>query len=251
MAEVVVAAPKAEQSGIGQAVQLRGSVIVEKRRGAQVEEWAIDATPATCVLIALEHLEGPREFDLVVSGINSAENIGTDTFASGTVGAARMAADLGYPSIALSVRRDASHLSEVASLARKLVAEAIERKLPGGHILNVNFPSGASKSWKTPLLTFAAARGFDIGFQEGSTADRAAKGSESAEPSETGDVRRDARRFRASIRLHRGELPVGSDAWALAGRHVSVSLLRSLAAVGASDRRFEGTGSLVRWGFFQ
>jgi 5'-nucleotidase len=251
VADVVVAAPKSGQSGAGQALMLSGAVTVEKRGSSKIEEWAIDATPATCVLLALEHLNGGRKFDIVVSGINSAENVGSDVFASGTVGAARMAADLGYPAIALSVRRDGSHLKEVAAAARRLVFEAVEKKLPGGHVLNVNFPKGASDSWKTPLLTFGAARGFDVVFREGSAASADAKDSKAAAPPKTDDAAPAVRTFRASIRLHRGTPPTGSDTWALAKGHVSVTLLRSMGASASSNAQFGGIGSLARWGFFR
>jgi len=63
--------------------------------------FGVKATPATCVRLALESLvETP---DLVVTGINKGENLGTVTFYSATVGAAREAALKRIPAIAVSL----------------------------------------------------------------------------------------------------------------------------------------------------
>lgn len=69
-------------------------------------EFTLSGTPADCVRVALTTVF--PEVDVVLSGINRGGNLGADLYTSGTVAAAREAALLGRPAIALSqyIRRD-------------------------------------------------------------------------------------------------------------------------------------------------
>jgi len=60
--------------------------------------YAVDGFPADSVRVALEELGIVP--DLVVSGVNSGQNVGPFAALSGTVGAARYAARAGYPAVA-------------------------------------------------------------------------------------------------------------------------------------------------------
>ena len=141
--EVVVVAPKENNSYIGHRVTVRQPMSVE-----QVEDgfWVLDGTPADCVRVALKALG--RDFDLVLSGINHGGNLGADVYASGTVAAAREAFFLGVPSVAFSQFRR-SHLSEVQwDVARSRAKQALEYVLEqkaGLSYWNVNLP------WPTPF----------------------------------------------------------------------------------------------------
>lgn len=64
--------------------------------------FAINATPATCVRLALECLL-PEKPDIVISGINKGDNVGVVTFYSATVSCARKAAFKGIPAVAVSL----------------------------------------------------------------------------------------------------------------------------------------------------
>src|SRR5437016_12901859 len=64
-------------------------------------EWAIDGTPADCVIVALHKLL-PEKPDMVISGINHGANLGENVYYSGTVGAAREGALHHIPSVAMS-----------------------------------------------------------------------------------------------------------------------------------------------------
>lgn len=68
--------------------------------------YHLSGTPADCVRVALTALL--PEIDWVISGINRGGNLGVDIYSSGTVAAAREAAFLRKPAIAISqyVRRD-------------------------------------------------------------------------------------------------------------------------------------------------
>lgn len=61
----------------------------------------VDGTPADCVRAAIA-LPGEPRPDWVLAGVNHGSNLGIDVFYSGTVAAAREAAILGIPAIALS-----------------------------------------------------------------------------------------------------------------------------------------------------
>lgn len=99
---VVVVAPSENYSGIGMARNVDfGSFITYSVEGDGV--YAIDATPADCVMVGLLHVM--PDADLVISGSNFGQNLGPMVNSSGTVGAAvRAAAGFGVPSLAVSVQ---------------------------------------------------------------------------------------------------------------------------------------------------
>jgi len=101
--DVVVAAPKREQSWIGRAMSRRNPVTVEKFDGYDCPAWSIDGTPTDCVNIALDHLMD-RKPDIVISGMNIGYNAGVPfILCSGTLGAAIEGAMWGVRALAISV----------------------------------------------------------------------------------------------------------------------------------------------------
>ena len=68
----------------------------------QWEGLGINCTPALCINYADDEIIA-EPIDLVISGINYGENIGTCVTVSGTVGAAIEAADRGIPALAISL----------------------------------------------------------------------------------------------------------------------------------------------------
>ncbi|NPV86580.1 MAG: 5'/3'-nucleotidase SurE [Anaerolineae bacterium] len=104
---VTVAAPREQTSASGRSLPLSSDGKIEIRK-LQIgnQEWdtfAIGGTPAQAVLHAVLEIM-PQRPDLVVSGINYGENIGTAITLSGTVGAALEAAALNIPAIAVSLQ---------------------------------------------------------------------------------------------------------------------------------------------------
>ena len=84
-----------------------GEFRVERRDlGEGIEAYALDGYPADCVLFAVAGPMRDRPPDLVISGINGGPNLGDDWFGSGTIGAARTAAYIGIPSVAISGLED-------------------------------------------------------------------------------------------------------------------------------------------------
>ena len=101
--DLTVVAPADDQSGTGDSTTYDQSTVTTERTRTRSGSpaTAVKGTPADGVLWALGSGLGTRP-DLVVSGINSAENLGTSIPGSGTVGAARTAARAGIPALAVS-----------------------------------------------------------------------------------------------------------------------------------------------------
>jgi len=124
---VYVIAPDVNRSGISHALSLISGPV--KLCRLMEDTWSCSGYPADCVLLALLG-ELPEKPDLVISGINQGENLGTDIIFSGTAAAARQASFAGIPAVALSLAgRDnycwdmavswsADHLEELAALWR-------------------------------------------------------------------------------------------------------------------------------------
>ena len=137
LGEVTVVAPKYEQSAKSHGIEIHEPFEVTRREVDGIEIYTVDSTPADCVRYAVLGME--LKFDLIISGINRGLNIGTDMLYSGTVSAAREAAILGLPAIALSTPPEyypdaVVHLDEVFDYVK-------ERKLLEIHgTYNVNIP---------------------------------------------------------------------------------------------------------------
>lgn len=137
---VTVAAPDRGRSGSSHGVTSDRPIAVRESERAGQRWIAIDALPATCVRLAVEELL-PEKPDIVLSGINHGENLGAVTFYSATVGAAREAAFLGLPAIAVNLvsSKDmdfAGAAAVVADIVRALGRDGV----PPGTFLNVNVP---------------------------------------------------------------------------------------------------------------
>jgi 5'-nucleotidase len=138
IAEVIIVAPSYERSGAAQSLTLRQPIVCHKISDT---EWAIDGTPADCVIVALHKiLQTPP--DLVVSGINHGGNLGENVYYSGTVGAAREAAIHHVPGIAMSLctKRADADFTPSARLARQAAELVLKEGLNSQVLLNVNVP---------------------------------------------------------------------------------------------------------------
>lgn len=99
--DVTVVAPKYEQSGKSQGIELHEAFEVKRLELDEgITAWSVDSTPADCIRFAVFGLK--EHFDLVISGINRGYNIGTDVMYSGTVGAVFESVSLGMKAIAFS-----------------------------------------------------------------------------------------------------------------------------------------------------
>ncbi len=101
LGEVIVVAPKVEQSGKSQAIDIINPIEVKKVDFEEgIEAYAVDSTPADCVRFGIVGLH--NKYNLVISGINRGYNMGKDIIYSGTVGAIFEAYGMGVKAMALS-----------------------------------------------------------------------------------------------------------------------------------------------------
>ena len=170
IADIVVAAPATQQSGTGHGITYREPIMVRVIEESDTLHWySVAARPATTVRLALDELmEAPP--DLVISGINTSANLGTSTWVSGTVAAAREAALDGLPAFAVSLQGGAQDAlgdyEAAARYVRTLIEELKERDmLSSGLLLNINFPSGVANGIQGVHLTNASTKAGVQGYE--------------------------------------------------------------------------------------
>jgi 5'-nucleotidase len=136
--EVWVFAPDGERSGTSHRLTL-GSPIQKKEVGERM--YSCSGTPADCALLVLLGAL-PCKPDIVVSGINIGPNIGTDIIYSGTAAAARQAAIMGTPGIAVSLNAFPPRLL-FDPLARFVACNiaALADMWDDRHFININAPN--------------------------------------------------------------------------------------------------------------
>lgn len=154
IAEITVVAPAVEQSGTGAGITFRSPLKIDKNMwDSHTTVWSVNGTPADCVKLGLNVILKSKP-DLIVSGINRGSNAGRNVFYSGTVGGAIEGALQGIPSIAFSC---IDYLNTDYELAEKyvpaIVTGTMERLLPQGTLLNVNFPEKNGAQIKGIKLT--------------------------------------------------------------------------------------------------
>lgn len=112
--------------------------------GDGITAWGVDGFPGDCVILATSGFLPDDPPDLIVSGVNSGPNLADAYLASGTIGAARLAAQQGIPAIAFSNLKpdDASMMDAVPRWCVALASTDAVRDLEPGEYLTVNFPRG-------------------------------------------------------------------------------------------------------------
>lgn len=160
IAEVVVVAPDRELHGMGASVSLHEPVRVKEMAPVMdgVEHYAIEGTPADCVILALNKLAKDR-VDLVVSGVNRGWNLGDDVIISGTVGAALQGFVHGVPSVAVSAPlSDNPRFDDAAKFAALVVKKFESGEIETNACLNVNLPNLPREEISGVKLTYPANR---------------------------------------------------------------------------------------------
>ncbi|MCH8235620.1 MAG: 5'/3'-nucleotidase SurE, partial [Chloroflexi bacterium] len=156
LGDVIVVAPDRDRSGVGAGLTLndpvRAKTIMSPVSG--VEAWAVEGTPGDSVILGLKQLS-KEPVDLLLSGINTGNNIGTDLIVSGTVGAALQAFLNGTAAAAISVgiARDAE--SPIVGAAIHDLAESMLEHIAAGGptpFVNVNFPRTSDGPYKGAML---------------------------------------------------------------------------------------------------
>jgi 5'-nucleotidase len=153
IADVTIVAPAANQSGKGHSITIEDPIYVDSLTlSGDLQATSVTGTPATSVKVALGALLAQKP-DLVVSGINRGWNVGSVTYVSGTVGAAREAALAGLPAIAASLASEESNYGAAAEVVRQVVQIARRVRFERGVFLNVNVPAGSPTAIKGIQLT--------------------------------------------------------------------------------------------------
>ncbi|HEX7135489.1 MAG TPA: 5'/3'-nucleotidase SurE [Iamia sp.] len=144
--EVAVVAPLEQQSGTGGTFTEGAVESQEEQTASGHDAIAVAGFPSDSVRVALDELEMTP--DLVVSGINEGQNVGTLVDVSGTIGAARAAVARGIPALAMSasVAEFERGYEAGAELLVAWVEEHIEALLAGDapvEVTSINIPSCA------------------------------------------------------------------------------------------------------------
>ena len=169
LGEVLVVAPVVQQSGTGRSMPPASQGRIVRHRialnGRQVDGYAVEGSPAQAVQHGVLEIAS-RLPDLVVSGINFGENVGSGITVSGTVGAAMEAADFGIPAIAFSQQTDPSYYLNASEsvdmrMARHFLhffaRRVLEVRLPPGvDLLKIDVPMHATA--QTPWRWTRASR---------------------------------------------------------------------------------------------
>ncbi len=152
--KVTVVAPRTEQSAVGHAITMKIPLrVTEYYKDGKFFGYAVDGTPADCIKMGIRNI---LKFspDIVVSGINNGSNAAINIIYSGTVSAAREAAIMDVPAIAISVtNHDAKDFSYAGRVAQKLTKLVSEKGLETGTLLNVNVPDVPEDEINGILLT--------------------------------------------------------------------------------------------------
>lgn len=171
LGEVVVAAPSRQYSGAGRGLPTTSSGVIERHTvrldGKDWSGYSVAGAPAQVVLHAcLEIL--PHLPDLVVSGINYGENVGSGITASGTVGAALEAADMCLPSLAISLETDTTHhysnsdqidFTTAAHFTHHFGQLLLEKSFPSDvRVLKVDVPEDATPETPWELTRMSMSR---------------------------------------------------------------------------------------------
>lgn len=144
--EVWVVAPETDQSGLSHSLTLNDPLRLRK---IEDKVYAVRGTPTDCVIMGIREVL-PEAPDLVLSGINSGQNISDDVTYSGTIAAAMEGTMLRVPSIALSQSYDWTSGDEIPwSVSRDhsvdVIKKVLAKGIPESILININFPSCASE----------------------------------------------------------------------------------------------------------
>lgn len=203
--EIVVAAPRENQSAAGASLTLRKQIEWESVKNppvANIQAWAVGGRPGDAAIVGLEHLS--ESTDILISGINQGANIGFDLSISGTVGAALQGYFRGITSFAISYAMtpqtevDWSTAEHIASI---ICGKALSEEIPKKSFLNINIPLAPIEEIAGIIITRAEETGY---FQ-------------------LEDVKNNGSKLKRKTSADPKPIPqVGTDLWALSQKYVSI-----------------------------
>lgn len=165
---VHVVAPRGQFSGSGRSLPPTSDGLIKPQQmhvdGKDWTVYAVGGTPAQTVLHAVLEVI-PQRLDLVVSGINYGENLGTGITISGTIGAALEAASLGIPALGISLETEREYhlsyspdidFSAAGHFTTVFAGLLLDKRLPPDvDVLKVDVPSEADVNtpWEITRLS--------------------------------------------------------------------------------------------------
>lgn len=168
LGNITVAAPSKQQTATGRSlIGNRNQSFLETEidtGGKKIKAYHIDCTPALVMKFAFTTIFREKKPDLVISGINYGENIGSDITVSGTLGAAFEASSIGIPAIAASLQTAIEFHHEYGDLdwtGAEYFLNMFTKKFinsegfSGFNILKIDIPDSADKDtpWIKTSLT--------------------------------------------------------------------------------------------------
>ena len=161
LGDLLMVAPATQQTGMGRGIPpvIGGQIRREEVTvGCQaMPAYSLTGSPALAVIYGVlalaPHVYGRRP-DLLISGINYGENLGTCVTSSGTVGAALQAAEMGILGLAASLETDQAyhfnhgrdvHWDVAARITRHFAGAMLAKQLPFDvDVLKIDVPSDAT-----------------------------------------------------------------------------------------------------------
>jgi 5'-nucleotidase len=175
MADILECAPDSARSGFSCAFSATTPLRLTLRHEEEgLQVWSSNGTPVDCVKLALSQLLRGRQPSMVIGGINHGDNGSVNTHYSGTMGVVLEGCMKYLPSVAFSLcdHADDADFGPLRPYIRKMVARVLDKGLPRGVCLNVNFPLQpvfrgvricrmAQGSWLNEISVCHHPRGYD------------------------------------------------------------------------------------------
>lgn len=139
--EITLISPYVEQSGMSHRLTITKPMQLREIELEGINGYALDGSPVDCVRVYKSITD--KNIDACISGINYGRNAGTAIYYSGTDGAAREAAMLYIPSLAVSIDTDATEemRENIANIALDLIEDLIKNPMPRLCFCNLNAPA--------------------------------------------------------------------------------------------------------------
>jgi 5'-nucleotidase len=151
LGEVIIVAPDSPQSAMGHAITINNTLHIDKIKlgFTTAEAYSCSGTPVDCVKMAVHEIL-KRKPDLCVSGVNHGSNSSINVIYSGTMSAAMEAGIEGIPAIGFSLLDYSwnADFEPIKKYIKAIATQVLEKSLPKGVVLNVNFPKAQESDLK-------------------------------------------------------------------------------------------------------
>jgi 5'-nucleotidase len=163
--DVYVVAPETDQSGVAHSLSLNDPLRLRK---ISERHYAVKGTPTDCVIMGVRRILDAAKPDVVLSGVNSGQNVAEDVIYSGTVAGAMEGTILGIPSIALSqaygrrTSREEAFWNCAETHGPALIDKILTEGVAPNVLINVNFPDCPPDEVQGVAVTVQGRRGYIV-----------------------------------------------------------------------------------------